>query len=183
MPPAGRTEEGAEGNPEPPDRGGARVLTGDPVVRLGGKTASTSGGREVPYDLAVLAVGVSPPDVFRVSGLPTDESGGLRVDRHLRSTADGRLFGGGDCVSFCGRPLPKLGVFAVRQGPVIFHNLQAALDGSQLREYRPQRRYLYVLNLGDGTGLAIYGHLSWRGRLSWWLKHRIDERFVGEHSR
>jgi len=160
---------------------GAKVLTGDPVVRLGCGMASTSGGREIPYDLAVLAVGVSPPDVFRVSGLPTDGAGGLRVDRHLRSTGDGRLFGGGDCVSFCGRPLPKLGVFAVRQGPVIFHNLQAALDGSSLREYRPQRRYLYVLNLGDGTGLAIYGRLSWRGRLSWWLKHRIDERFVREH--
>jgi hypothetical protein len=40
-----------------------------------------------------------------------------------------------------------------------------------------------VLNLGDGTGLAVYGRLSWRGRLAWRLKHRIDERFVREHSR
>lgn len=160
---------------------GARVFTGETVVRLGDGSASTSGGREIPYDLAVLAVGVSPPAVFRHSGLPTDADGGLRLDRHLRS-ADG-LFGGGDCVSFRGRPLPKLGVFAVRQGPVIFHNLQAALDGSKLREYRPQRRYLYVLNLGDGTGLAVYGRLTWRGRLSWWLKHRIDRKFVEGHGR
>jgi len=66
---------------------------------------------------------------------------------------------------------------------VIFQNLQASLEGLKLGEYRPQRRYLYVLNLGDGTGLAVYGRFSWRGRLSWWLKHRIDDRFVDEYSR
>lgn len=162
---------------------GAKVLTNTSVTRLGDGVAWTSDGREIPCDLPVLAVGVSPPGMFRDSGLPTDEAGGLRLDRHLRATGEGRLFGGGDCVSFCGRALPKLGVFAVRQGPVIFRNLRAALDGSPPEEYRPQRRYLYVLNLGDGTGLAVYGGLSWRGRLSWRLKHRIDKRFVEEHRR
>ena len=170
---------------------GAKVLTHTLVARLGDGVAWTSDDREIPCDLPVLAVGVSPPGVFRDSRLPTDEAGGLRLDRYLRSSSsssssssgDGRLFGGGDCVSFCGESLPKLGVFAVRQGPVIFRNLQASLDGSPLHEYKPQRRYLYVLNLGDGTGLAVYGRLSWRGRFSWWLKHRIDERFVNEHSR
>ncbi len=131
----------------------------------------------------MLAAGVSPPDIFRDSRLSTDGAGGLQLDRYLRSTEDRQLFGGGDCVSFRGKTLPKLGVFAVRQGPVIFRNLQASLTGSPLSEYRPQKRYLYVLNLGDGTGLTVYGRLSWRGRLSWWLKHRLDERFVREHSR
>lgn len=160
---------------------GATVLTGTPVTRLGDGVAWASDDREIPCDLPVLAVGVSPPDVFRDSRLPTDEAGGLRLDRYLRSTGDGRLFGGGDCVSFRGKTLPKLGVFAVRQGPVIFQNLQASLVGAPLREYEPQKRYLYVLNLGDGAGLAVYGRLSWRGRLSWWLKNHIDRRFVREH--
>ncbi|MDP8951182.1 MAG: FAD-dependent oxidoreductase, partial [Actinomycetota bacterium] len=153
---------------------GAKVLTSTLVTRLGDGVAWTSDDREIPCDLPVLAVGISPPDVFRDSRLPTDEAGGLQLDRYLRSTGDGRLFGGGDCVSFRGRLLPKLGVFAVRQGPVIFRNLRASLAGSPLSEYKPQRHYLYVLNLGDGTGLAVYGRLSWRGRLSWWLKRRID---------
>lgn len=162
---------------------GARVLTDTRITRLSDGVARTSDGREIPCDIPVLAAGAAPPGVFRDSGLPTDETGGLRLDRHLRSTGDGRLFGGGDCVSFRGKALPKLGVFAVRQGPIIFQNLQASLEGSTLREYRPQRRYLYVLNLGDGTGLAVYGRFSWRGRLSWRLKHRIDDRFVDEYSR
>jgi NADH dehydrogenase FAD-containing subunit len=160
---------------------GAKVLTGTIVTRLGDGVAWTSDDRELPCDLLVMAVGVSPPNVFQDSRLPTDGAGALRLDRYLRSISDERLFGGGDCVSFRGKTLPKLGVFAVRQGPVIFRNLQASLADSPLQEYRPQKHYLYVLNLGDGTGLAVYGRLSWRGRLSWWLKHRIDEKFIREN--
>ncbi|MGI9050996.1 MAG: NAD(P)/FAD-dependent oxidoreductase [Rubrobacteraceae bacterium] len=162
---------------------GAKIVTNTLVTRLGDGMAWTADDRELPFDLSVFAVGVSPPGVFRDSWLPTDEAGGLELDCYLRSTGDGWLFGGGDCVSFRGESLPRLGVFAVRQGPVIFRNLQASLTGSQLREYRPQKHYLYVLNLGDGTGLAVYGRFSWRGRLSWRLKHHIDERFVREHRR
>lgn len=158
---------------------GAEVLTGIPVTRVGAAWAAD--GHEIPCDLPVLAVGVSPPDIFRASRLLTGDDGGLWVDRRLRSIGDERLFGGGDCISFRGEALPKLGVFAVRQGPVIFHNLQATLDGRSLADYRPQKRFLYVLNLGDGTGLAVYGPFVWRGRLSWKLKHRIDKRFVGGH--
>ncbi len=47
--------------------------------------------------------------------------------------------------------------------------------------YRPQRHYLYVLDLGDGTGLAIYGTLAMRGRPALWLKQLIDRRFVREY--
>ena len=160
---------------------GAKVLMSTRVTGVGRGVAWTADGREIPCDLPVLAVGVSPPDVFRASRLPTSDDGGLWVDRSLRSLGDERLFGGGDCVSFCGEGLPKLGVFAVRQGPVIFHNLQATLSGDPLSEYRPQKRFLYVLNLGDGTGLAVYDPLVWRGRLSWKLKHRIDKKFVEEY--
>lgn len=162
---------------------GARVLTNTTVTHLGSGWARTDGGREIPYDLAVLAVGVSPPDLFHASGLPTGEDGGLWVDRHLRSAGDERLFGGGDCVSFGGKQLPGLGVFAVRQAPIIYHNLQAALNGGSLQGYKPQRRFLYVLNLGDGTGLAIYGSFAWRGKLARRLKRRIDVRFVEEYRR
>ncbi|MBA2783748.1 MAG: FAD-dependent oxidoreductase [Rubrobacteraceae bacterium] len=160
---------------------GAKVLASTLVTHLGDGVARTDNGREIPYDLSVLSVGVSPPGVFRASGLPTGDNGGLWVDRHLRSIGDERLFGGGDCVSFRGEALPKLGVFAVRQGPVIFRNLQAVLRHEPLEEYRPQKRFLYVLNLGDGDGLAVYGPFAWRGKLAWKLKNRIDEKFVEEY--
>jgi NADH dehydrogenase FAD-containing subunit len=160
---------------------GVEVLLRCPVRAYGRGGATTHDGREIRADLILAATGVVPPDVFRRSGLATGDDGGLWVNHHLRSPNDERLFGGGDCVSFRGRSLPPLGVFAVRQGPVLFRNLQAALRGDRLSRFEPQRRHLYVLNLGDGTGLAIYGPLVWRGRSAMLLKHRIDERFMEEY--
>jgi len=138
-------------------------------------------GTRLRADLVLAATGVVPPDVFARSGLATGDDGALWVDRHLRSPNDDRIFGGGDAAAFRGDRLPRFGVFAVRQGPVLYRNLQAALRGGPLSTYRPQGCYLYVLDLGDGTGLAIYGPLAGRGRPTLWLKHRIDRRFVGEY--
>ena len=161
---------------------GARVLTGTEVVSQDDGIARSADGRKLAYDLAVLAVGAEANvDAFRGSGLPAVPGSGLWVDGALRSIADARIFGGGDAVSFRGVGLPKLGVYAIRQGPVLHHNLQAVLRGEPLRRFKPQKRFLYVLNLGDGTGLAAYGPLAWRGRLAWRLKNLIDRRFIAEY--
>jgi hypothetical protein len=46
---------------------------------------------------------------------------------------------------------------------VLFHNLRAVRKGERLKEFEPQRTYLYVLTLGNYEGLAIYGPLVLRG--------------------
>jgi NADH dehydrogenase FAD-containing subunit len=159
---------------------GVKVMLGSPLAGVRNGSAVLGGGERLEFDVLVPAVGVRPNDVFGPSGLLTAGDGSLWVNRHLQSVSDPRIFGGGDSVAYRGEPLPRLGVFAVRQGPVLFHNLRAALAGERLREYRPQRRYLYILNLGDGTGLVIYGGFAVRSRWAWRLKDRIDRRFVEE---
>ena len=160
---------------------GVEVLLGSEVVKIDEGAARTADGRTMEFDVAVLAVGIEPPEVFRKSGLATGDDGGLWVNRYLQSISDPRIFGGGDSVAFRGETLANLGVFAVRQGPVIFHNVRAVLSGEPLKEFKPQKLYLYVLNLGDGTGLAIYGPLVWQGAAAWKLKSYIDRKFVKEY--
>lgn len=160
---------------------GVEVLLGSKVVGIEEGVAHTGDGRKIGFDVAVLAVGIKPPEIFRESGLATGDDGGLWVNRYLRSISDPRIFGGGDSVAFRGEALRRLGVFAIRQGPVLFHNLRAVLKGEPLKEFKPQKSYLYVLNLGDGTGLAIYGPLVWRGAAAWKLKSYIDRKFVKEY--
>lgn len=160
---------------------GVEVLLGCSIRSYERGVAVAEDGRRIEADLIVAATGVSPPEVFHRSRLATGADGGLWVDHHLQSPQDGCLFGGGDSVSFRGRGLPRLGVFAIRQGPILYRNLQAVLRGEPLEVFRPQKRYLYILELGDGTGLAIYGPFAWRGRLAATLKHRIDRRFMAEY--
>ena len=157
---------------------GVETLTDSPVVSYAVGVAETAAGRRVEADLVVEAVGIVPRTLEQGSPLLTGEDGGLWVNHYLQSVSDPRIFGGGDSISFRGEALPRLGVFGIRQGPVLFRNLLAALDGRPLEEYKPQRHYLYILNFGDGAGLAVYGAFSWRGRWAMSLKHAIDRSFM-----
>lgn len=157
---------------------GIAVLTGTVVARKTGSTLATADGRRLHADWVVLAGGLKAGALTRATGLPCHEREGLRVTGTLQSETDPRVFAVGDCAHFQPRPLPKLGVFGVRAAAVLHRNLLAAIDGRALRPYRPQKRYLAILNLGDGTALATWSGLWWHGRAAMRLKDRIDRRFM-----
>jgi NADH dehydrogenase FAD-containing subunit len=161
-------------------RRGVRVLTGATAARVEEHAVFLADGQALPCDIAVHAWGLAPPALLHESGLPT-ESGGLRVDEHLRCVGDERIFGGGDCIAFPGPPLPRVGVHAVREAPILFHNLLATVRGTALRRYDPQKRCLLILNLGDGTGLATWGGWHYRGWLAYRLKDWLDRSFLRKY--
>jgi NADH dehydrogenase FAD-containing subunit len=160
------------------ERRGVQLALHSPVVRVESQAVTTADGKQVPYDFLVHAMGLTPPAILRATGLPTSTDGALLVDPFLRSVADLRVFGGGDCIALQERELAKVGVYAVREAPILYHNLLASLQGRRLRRFRPQRRFLLILNLGDGTGLLTWGPFSWHSRLAFWLKDRIDRAFL-----
>ncbi len=69
-------------------------------------------------------------------------------------------------------------MYAVREGPVLWENIQRSLRAGQLREYKPQKRFLKLLNTGDGSAIGEYAGQYFRGSPVWWLKDRIDGRFM-----
>ena len=135
-------------------------------------------GEELTVDGVFLASGVRPPDLFLQAGLSVGKDGGLLVNRALQSVDAPELFAGGDCLCFAEQPLAKVGVYAVRQNPVLFENLLATLSTKPLQPFKPQRHYLLVLNLGDGQGVLHWrGHVL-AGRWVCQLKDRIDRQFM-----
>ncbi|MFW6189431.1 MAG: NAD(P)/FAD-dependent oxidoreductase [Planctomycetota bacterium] len=155
-----------------------RVLEGRRVEDLGNGRARTAAGETVEYDTAIVATGVRPSSLYADSGLPTGERGGLLVDEHLRCVEYPEIFGGGDCISLQGHDLERVGVYAVRQNPILYHNLIAALERGELRRFEPGGDYLIALNMGDGTGVAAKWGLAFDGRTAFWLKDYIDRRFM-----
>jgi NADH dehydrogenase FAD-containing subunit len=153
------------------------------VEKVESGDAVTADGARVAFDVFVNATGLKPSPLIRTSGLPVDDDGALIVDEHLRSAADGRVHGGGDCIVLRDRKLAKVGVYAVRQAPIIFENLLASLTGGTPRRFEPQRHYLLILNMGDGRGLATRGKFHWHGRLAFRLKDWIDRRFLAQYQR
>jgi NADH dehydrogenase FAD-containing subunit len=159
--------------------GNARILSVGAGTGGGdGAHAVLEGGGTMGFDVFVNATGLKPNPRIRDIGLPVDGEGAMRVDAHLRSVADAAVHGGGDAVAFEGRELPKIGVYAIRQAPVLCRNLLASLEGTEPARFEPQADYLWIMNLGDGTGLAARGRLWWHGRAAFRLKDLIDRRFL-----
>ena len=83
-----------------------------------------------------------------------------------------------NCIYFEEKPLDKVGVYAVRENPVIYHNLMAALEETALQPFDPGGDYLLIFNLGDDTGILVKQWLIFRGRLAFKIKNYIDTRFM-----
>ncbi|MGB6064634.1 MAG: FAD-dependent oxidoreductase [Desulfomonilaceae bacterium] len=154
------------------------VVEGVQVSRFSAGEAVLADGRRIPYDVAFAALGVKPSGIFTESGLPSGDDGGLLVNEHLQSVAHPEIFGGGDCVSLQGSTLDKVGVYAVRQNPVLHHNLLASLSGKPLETFKPQQFYLLIFNLGDGTGIFVRKSWVWSGRFAFRFKDYLDRSFM-----
>lgn len=131
----------------------------------------------------IAATGLRAPRILSNFHLPLDTRGNLAVDANLQVYDHPGIFGAGDCINFDGRDLPKVGVFGVRQAPVLHHNLLSTLQGAPLKPYRPQKHYLLILNLGGKQGLAVRGGWHWHGRLPLHLKYWLDLRFLRQYTR
>lgn len=152
------------------------------VVEMEHDRVATDAGETLHADFVVAATGLRASGQIDRWGLVSEASeGGMPVDASLRCTFDPRVFGAGDCITFRPRPLPKIGVFGVRQGPILLHNLLATSQSEPLRTYKPQKNYLTILNLGQGIGCALRGNLHWTGRTSLRWKDWLDRRFVARY--
>lgn len=160
------------------EKKGVEINTGGYVRKIADGRIRLENGQEYPADIVFPAVGVKPSPIFARSGLPVGPDGGLQVNEYLQSTGYANIFGGGDCIYFEKQPLDKVGVYAVRQNPILYHNLMASLTGRPLRKFSPGGSYLLIYNLGDGEGVLAKWHLAFSGRLAFVVKDWIDRRFI-----
>lgn len=159
------------------ERRGATVVDGK-VVSRGERVCRLASGQELDCDALILATGLVAPDMLGGLGLPVDPEGRLLTLPTLQTTGDARIFATGDCAVIASDPRPCVGVFGVRASPVLARNLAALAHGRPLKAFRPQTTWLSIMDLGDGTGLALRGRNWWLGRLPLHLKRRLDLGFV-----
>lgn len=159
-----------------------QVLSGKEVVRVAGdgrlRFADES---DLSCDLAIWATSASRPPLVERLGLATDDRGFLLTRDTLQSVTSDAIFAVGDTATVVDRPRPKAGVFAVRQGPVVWRNLRRQLHGGPLESWRPQRSFLSLLNTGDGRAILTYKGQGIHAGWCWRLKDWIDRRFMAKY--
>jgi len=164
------------------EKRGIEVRTGRRVLAVHPGEVELEGGSRVPSRLTVWLTGAVAWPLFQGSGLPLDERGFLLTDDSLRSIADPSIFAVGDCGTLASHPeTPKAGVYAVREAPVLWRSLKAAIQGGSPPRYEPQERFLSILNTGDGCALLDYKGIVSHSRWAWWLKDGIDRRFMARY--
>ncbi|WP_135506457.1 selenide, water dikinase SelD [Roseovarius aestuariivivens] len=146
-------------------------------TRITAHAVELQGGEKIEADFITGAAGARPHAWLAQSTL-ADERGFIPVDSRLRSRV-GTVYAVGDCAHMTDAPRPKAGVFAVRQAPVLFDNLRAALSGAGAQKpYRPQRDYLKLISLGEKSAMAERNGHVLSGPLLWRWKDWIDRRFM-----
>lgn len=131
-----------------------------------------------PYDILFWCTAAAAPDWLRLSGLACDRAGFVRVDACLQSLSHPGIFAAGDVAGFDPRPLPKSGVMAVHEAPVLAENIKRTIQKKPLLRHKPRVQALYLLRLGPEHAAGAFGPIGFNGKWVKRWKQRIDNNFI-----
>ena len=155
-----------------------KFTEGDPVSLVESRQLRLISGARIDFDFLVLATPVVPGSwVADLNGIRMDGPY-ITIDDRLMTSIPG-VFACGDVARNPDSPVPRAGVYAVRQAAVLAHNLMAYLRGSPLRKYVPQKSILNLMIDGEGRAFGGKGNIFLpKHRLTWLLKDHIDRKFM-----
>ncbi len=164
-------------------RSGVAVRTGHAVRSVAADHVVLVNDERIPSALTVWLAGAAPPSLMAHATLPRSSRGYFEVDRFLRATDGSPVWGAGDCITLRDDPnTPKAGVYAVRQGPVLAHNLRVICEArGAAQRYRPQGRFLSLLSVDGDRAVLSWGGVALEARWAQQLKQVIDRRFMARY--
>ena len=158
---------------------GIEVHSGAHVTKISEDTVVLQNGDQIDHDIVLLATGSVAHEFYRNSGVQVDAKGYMRVNSFLQNIDYPFIFGIGDCIVFDAYDyVTKVGVYAVKEGPILWQNLKAYSQEEPLKTYLPQEKYLSILSTGNKSGVLEYYGLVMHGSWVWQLKNWIDVKFI-----
>lgn len=158
-----------------------KVELNSKIVRIENDCLIFNEEKSEKFDLIFLATHAQAPIVFKNSGLKTNAQGFLSVSSKLQSEEFPEIFAAGDCIDFSSHPLPKAGVFAVRQGMILSNNVRQFARfkrDARLLDYIPQKNFLKLIHIDGKKILASRGSFASAKAIYWPWKKWIDQRFM-----
>lgn len=159
-----------------------RLITNERVNAYNNSYIISDSGNRYYSDFIIWATGVQPPSWINQSGLAMDAYGFIDTNPFLQSSSHHNVFAAGDVAGSLTTPLPKAGVFAVRQGQTLADNLLRIINGADLLKSSTSKRALALISTGDRYAIASRGKIYFSGKWLWLLKDQIDRRFVRRYN-
>ena len=120
-----------------------RFLTGTRVTRVTPTRVHVTGGNPLRSDLTIWTGGVKAPPLLRASGLADRDGRWAPVTQALRSKHHDNVFVIGDAAGLP-QPLGKQAYYALQMGVCAAGNVERALAGRRLREFKPSAKGMLV---------------------------------------
>ncbi len=155
-----------------------QVHTEENVCEVTANSVRCDSGLTVECDRTFWVTNASAPPWLKESGLTLTDSGFLAVKDTLQTLSHPNIFAAGDVATMVNHKRPKAGVFAVRQGPPLYKNLKRYVTDQPLKPFRPQSRYLNIIDTDTETSIASWGPFAVRAKWCRSWKNRIDHKFM-----
>ena len=142
------------------DQRAIKVVTDCRVTGIERNRVLDKEGNTYPADLCVWAAGIRAPEFLGSLGLPTNKSGALEVDGHLRVRGIEHVYALGDCAACLdgnGKPVPPRAQAAHQQAEYLLKTFMNEAGG------RPPQTDPYVYR--DYGSLVSIGHQTTVGSL------------------
>ena len=155
-----------------------QVHTRQNVCKVTAVQVRCQSGLEVECDRTFWVTNAAAPRWLTNSNLGLTANGFIAVKDTLQSRTHPNVFAAGDVATMINHPRPKAGVFAVRQGLPLYHNLKRHVQGQAPKPFRPQTRYLNIIDTDIHTSIASWGPFAVRAKWCRRWKDGIDRKFM-----
>ena len=157
---------------------GIVVHTEENVCEVGERFVRCESGLVVECDRTFWVTNASAPPWLKQTNLSLTDSGFIAVKDTLQTCSHPNIFAAGDVATMVNHHRPKAGVFAVRQGPPLYENLKRHVLKQPLKAFKPQRRYLNIIDTDTKTSIASWGPFAIHAQWCRAWKDRIDKKFM-----
>ncbi|QEG23459.1 selenide, water dikinase SelD [Mariniblastus fucicola] len=155
------------------------LITGRSVVGIQAGAIRLDTQKLLDTDIIIWSTGATAPKLLDLLPLEKDDRGFLSTSDTLQTLTSDAIYAVGDTGTIVGSETDKAGVFAVRQGPILWQNIRNFLDGARrMAPYHPQQDYLKLINTADGKSIAQRKGQGFYAKWCFWLKDRIDRKFM-----
>lgn len=135
---------------------------------------------EKQVDAILWSTGTIGPAFFKEAGLETNDRGFVKTDQQMRVLGHKDIFAAGDSALVTGyEQLARIGVHAVKQGPVMVHNLSDAINGKEpSKRFAPYPISPIIISTGMPQAWWLAGNVWFKNGLALGMKHHVDRKWI-----
>lgn len=160
------------------------LFLNEKIIEVNQNFIKTHENKTIQFDMLIWATGTTAVSFISKTECKTDEQGYLLVNKYLQSVNYSFIFGAGDCIAFTDyKYVKKVGVYAIREAPYLFKNMMSYIEDGKLETFKPQKRYLSIVSIGNKVAVLSYKGWVFKGRLAWLIKDGIDRNFIDKHKK